>query len=74
MMSTFLNCYDPREPPERMAQYCQMQFSHQANGGGAGAVRVAQRRVLTQTEERVIDHNIVEKHFMDVDNEYRIKQ
>ncbi len=74
MMSAFLSCYDPRQPPERLAQYCQMQFSHQANGGGAGAAGVAQRRVLTHTEGRVIGHNLVEKHFMDVDNEDRIKQ
>ncbi len=74
MMSTFSNCYDPREPPERMAQYCQMQFSHQANGGGAGAAGVAQGRVLTHSEGRVIGHNIVHKHFMVVDNEDRIKQ
>ena len=33
MMSTFLNCYDPKQPPERLAQYCQMQFSSQPNGG-----------------------------------------
>ncbi len=74
MMSTFLSCYDPRQPPERMAQYCQMQFSHQANGGGGGTAGVAHRRVLTHTEGRAIGHNLVEKHFMDVDNEDRIKQ
>ncbi len=74
MMSTFLSCYDPRQPPERMAQNCQMQFSHQANGGGGGTAGVAHRRVLTHTEGRVIGHNLVEKHFMDVDNEDRIKQ
>ena len=74
MMSTFLSCYDPRKPPERVAQYCKMQSSHQATGGGAGAAGMAQRRVLTHTEGRVIGHNIVGKHFMDVDNEERIKQ
>ena len=74
LLYTFLQCYDPEEPSERRAQYCQMQFSREPNGGGSGAAGVAQRRVITHTEDRVIGHNIVEKHFMDVENEDRIKQ
>ncbi len=74
LLYTFLQCHDPEQPSERRAKYCQMQFSQAPNGGGSGAAGVAQRRVITRTEDRVIGHNIIEKHLMDVENDDRIKQ
>ncbi len=76
MLQTFLRSYDPTQPLERRAQYCQMQLSHLPDGGGQGAAGVAQRRVMTHFEDRVIviGHNLLEHHFLDVPNDDRIKK
>ncbi len=73
-LQSFLRSYDPAQPPERQAQYRQMQLSRLPDGGGQGAVDVAQRRVMTDFENRVIGHNLVGHHIMDVSNYDRIKQ
>ena len=59
--------YDPAQPVERRAQYCQMQLSRLPAG-------VAQWRVMTHFENRVIGHNLLEHHFLDVPTDDRIKQ
>ncbi len=74
MLQTFLRSYDTAQPPERRAQYCQMQLSHLPDGGGQGASGVAQRRVINHFENRVIGHNLLEHHFLDVPTDDGIKQ
>ncbi len=71
MMFALLRQYDPSNPPERRVQYCQMQFSHLPDGGGTS--NTAQRRVLTHAGDRLIGHNLVDKHFRDVATNERIK-
>ena len=74
MLQTFLRSYDPAQPPERRAQYCQMQLSLLRDGRSQGAPGVAQRRVMTHFEDRIIGHNLVDHRVMDVANDDRIKQ
>ncbi len=70
MLYAFLQSYDP----ERQAQYSQIQVSHLPDGGGSGATGIAQRRAITHVNGRVIGHNLLQKHFLDVANDDRIKQ
>ena len=63
MLYAFLQSYDPSLPPERQAQYSQIQVSHLPDGGGCGATGIAQRRAITHVNGRVIGHNLLQKHF-----------
>ncbi len=74
MLYAFLQSYDPNLPPERQAQNIQFQFSHLPDGGGSGAAGIAQRKASTDVNGRVIGHNLLQKHFLDVSNDDRIKQ
>ena len=73
-LSAFLQSYDPKLPPERQAQYSQIQVSHLPDGGGPGAAGIVQRRAITHINDRVIGHNLLRKLFLDVSNDDRIKQ
>ncbi len=64
MIRALAQQYDPAKPPDRQVQYCQMQFSSLADGGGTGSV--LHRRVITHTGDRVIGHNLAEQHFTEV--------
>ena len=71
MMFALLRQYNPSNPPGRRVQYCQTQFSHLPDGGGTS--NMAQRRVLTHAGDRLIGHNLVDKHFRDVATNDRIE-
>ena len=70
--SVCLRKYDPRIPPQDQTQYCQMQFSFLPDGVGTGSVR--HRRMITQTGDRIIGHNLIDHHFTQVRPDDRIRQ